>query len=72
MNFRAGDLYNTLPYSVDIVKIFLVTAILDHDTGACMNFHPSVSYFLNTLGDIRYEQVSRSIANQYFQCCTVQ
>jgi hypothetical protein len=64
MKFRAGDLYKTLLCSPDYMKIFLVTAVLDHDTGACMNFYQSVSYFLTTLGDIRYDQASRNIANQ--------
>ena len=65
MKLREGDLYESLSCSADFVKIFSVTAILDYDIGACMNFHPSVSYFLTTFGDVRYEQASRSIANQF-------
>jgi hypothetical protein len=65
MKFRVGDLDITLSCGSDLVKIFSVTAILDHDTGTCMNFRPSLSYFMTTLGDIRYKQAPRSIANQF-------
>jgi len=65
MKFRAGDLDNTLSCTADFVKIFSVTAILDRDTGARMNFQPSLSYFMTTLGDTRYKQAPRSIANKF-------